>query len=108
MYELGLQEALAHYAGDDPMQGGLEFLDSFFGMGKNMFELVPGYDCPAYADYLSSRSYQARNVMEQPNSICIFEYTADYLLSRHTAQYSVTVSRNTFLVVAFSFHRWEL
>lgn len=28
MYEVGLQEALAHYAGDDPMQGGLEFLDS--------------------------------------------------------------------------------
>lgn len=99
MYELGLQEALAHYAGDDPMQGGLEFLDSFFGMGKNMFELVPGYDCPAYADYLDSRSYQSKNVLEQPNSICVFEFTADYLLSRHTAQYSVTASRNTFLVV---------
>ena len=50
MYEVGLQEALAHYAGDDPMQGGLEFLDTFFGMGKQMYELVPGYDCPAYAD----------------------------------------------------------
>lgn len=37
MYELGLQEAMAHYAGDDPMQGGLEFLDSFFGMGKVNF-----------------------------------------------------------------------
>lgn len=36
VYELGLQEALAHYAGDDPMQGGLEFMDTFFGMGKNM------------------------------------------------------------------------
>lgn len=34
MYELGLQEAMAHYAGDDPMQAGLVFLDSFYGMGK--------------------------------------------------------------------------
>ena len=99
MYELGLQEALAHYAGDDPMQGGLEFLDSFFGMGKSMYELVPGYDCPAYADYLDSRYYQAHETFELPNGICIFEYTADHLLSRHTAQYSVTASRNTFLVV---------
>ena len=99
MYELGLQEALAHYAGDDPMQGGLEFLDSFFGMGRSMFELVQGYDCPAYADYLDSAFNLAGETEERPNSICIFEYTADHLLSRHTAQYSVTVSRNTFLVV---------
>lgn len=99
MYELGLQEALAHYAGDDPMQGGLEFLDSFFGMGKSMYELVPGYDCPAYADYLDSRYYQAHETFKMPNGICIFEYTADHLLSRHTAQFSVSASRNTFLVV---------
>ncbi|KAK1072971.1 hypothetical protein LTR74_002203 [Friedmanniomyces endolithicus] len=99
MYELGLQEAMAHYAGDDPMQGGLEFMDSFFGMGKNMFELVPGYDCPAYADYLDSEWHQAYKTHNMPNSICIFEFTADHLLSRHTAQYSVTASRNTFLTV---------
>lgn len=42
LYELGLQEAMAHYAGDDPMAGGQEFLDTFFGMGKSMFELLPG------------------------------------------------------------------
>ncbi|KAF2766199.1 amine oxidase catalytic domain-containing protein [Teratosphaeria nubilosa] len=99
MYELGLQEAMAHYAGDDPMQGGLEFMDSFFGMGKNAFELVPGYDCPAYADYLDLEWHQAYQTHKQPNSICIFEYTSDALLSRHTAQYSVTASRNTFFVV---------
>lgn len=52
MYELGLQEAMAHYAGDDPMAGGQEFLDTFFGMGKNMFEMLKGYDCPAYSDTL--------------------------------------------------------
>ncbi|TKA62158.1 hypothetical protein B0A55_11481, partial [Friedmanniomyces simplex] len=105
IYELGLQEAMAHYAGDDPMQGGLEFMDSFFGMGKSeythgyMFELVPGYDCPAYADYLDTEWHQAYKTHKMPNSVCIFEYTADYLLSRHTAQYSVTASRNTFLTV---------
>ena len=99
MYEIGLQEAMAHYAGDDPMQGGQEFLDTFFGFGNAMWELVPGYDCPAYADYLDVNTYQLDRTNYLPNGICIFEYTADHLLSRHTAQYSVTASRNTYLTV---------
>lgn len=99
MYELSLQEALAHYAGDDPMAGGQEFLDAFFGMGSMAFELVPGYDCPAYADYLDTEMHRSGSKERLPNNICIFEFTSDYLLSRHTAQYSVTASRNTFLTI---------
>ncbi|KAF2169274.1 hypothetical protein M409DRAFT_20500 [Zasmidium cellare ATCC 36951] len=99
IYELGLQEAMAHYAGDDPMAGGQEFLDTFFGMGKNMYELLPGYDCPAYADYMDTHYHMAHETHELPNSICVFEYTADHLLSRHTAEFSVTASRNTYLIV---------
>ncbi|KAI1341918.1 copper amine oxidase [Xylariaceae sp. FL0016] len=99
MYELSLQEALAHYAGDDPMAGGQEFLDSFFGMGTDAFELVPGYDCPAYADYLGTDVHRGGNSKTIPNNVCIFEFTSDYLMSRHTAQYSVTASRNTFLTI---------
>lgn len=99
LYELGLQEAMAHYAGDDPTQGGLEFLDTFFGMGKNAFELVPGYDCPAYADYLPATYHYSESANTIPNSVCVFEYTADYLLSRHTSQFAVTASRNTYLTV---------
>ncbi|KAF2719580.1 amine oxidase catalytic domain-containing protein [Polychaeton citri CBS 116435] len=99
MYHLGLEEAMAHYAGDDPMAGGQEFFDAFFGMGTSSFELVPGYDCPAYADYLDARSHRLYGTETLPNSICVFEYTSDYLLSRHTAQYMVTASRNTFLTL---------
>ena len=40
--QLGMQEALAHYAGADPTQGAQYFLDTFFSMGVRMFELVPG------------------------------------------------------------------
>ncbi|PSR77242.1 copper amine oxidase [Coniella lustricola] len=101
MYELSLQEAMAHYAGDDPMAGGQEFLDTFFGMGTNAFELVPGYDCPAYADFLDSELHRVGKTEKLPNNICIFEFSSDALLSRHTAQYSVTVSRNTFLTLRF-------
>lgn len=99
MYELSLQEALAHYAGDDPLAGGQEFLDAFFGMGTNAFELLPGYDCPAYADYLDSELHRSGKTEKLPNNVCVFEFTSDHLLSRHTAQYSVTASRNTFLTL---------
>ncbi|WPH03192.1 Hypothetical protein R9X50_00606800 [Acrodontium crateriforme] len=101
MYEVGMQEALSHYAGNQPMNGGLEFLDTFFGMGKKSFELVPGYDCPAHADYLDIEYHELNKTHKIPNSICIFEFTADHLLSRHSAQYSVTASRNTFLTVRY-------
>ncbi|KAK8207911.1 hypothetical protein M8818_004164 [Zalaria obscura] len=100
IYELGMQEAMAHYAGDDPTQGGQEFLDTFFGMGKMMFELVPGYDCPAYADFLSMNYHETKS-QTTPNSICIFEYTADHALQRHTSRLHLSISKSTNLIVRF-------
>jgi len=99
IYHLGLQEALAHYAGSEPLQSGLEFLDSFFGMGVTMFSLVPGHDCPAYADYLDFSYRRGEHTFTNKNAICVFEYTSDAPLQRHTSATSVTVSRNTYLVV---------
>ena len=99
IYEFGLQEALAHFAGSEPMQSGLEFLDTFFGMGNMMFPLVPGHDCPAYADYLDMVYHKNGETLVNKNAICVFEYTSDAPLQRHTSEYEVTVSRNTYLVV---------
>ena len=96
IYELGLQEAMSHYAGNDPMQGGLEFMDAFFGMGKKMFELVPGYDCPAYADYIDVPWHQLYETNTLPNSICIFEYTAVCSIRCcHSLRYADLVCRIT-------------
>lgn len=39
IYELSLQEALAHYAGNDPMQSGTAYLDTYYGFGPYAFEL---------------------------------------------------------------------
>ncbi|KAH8660332.1 copper amine oxidase [Xylariales sp. PMI_506] len=99
MYELGLQEALAHYAGDDPMAGGQEFLDTFFGMSNHTFELLPGYDCPAYADYLDTTFNRLGQSETLPNNICVFEFTSDSLLSRHATESYITASKNTYLTV---------
>lgn len=99
IYELGLQEAIAHYAGNDPLSIGMLWMDSLYGMGFNMYELVPGFDCPAYATYLHTTVRQGERTIYRNNSICIFEYTADYPLQRHTSTDHVTVSRNNYLVV---------
>jgi primary-amine oxidase len=54
IYELSLQEAIAHYAGSDPVQSGTAFLDSVFGLGSDLSELVPGFDYPDYAHYFDT------------------------------------------------------
>ncbi|MCJ1433333.1 hypothetical protein MMC27_002693 [Xylographa pallens] len=99
IYELGMQEALAHYAGADPTQGAQYFLDTFFSMGVRMFELVPGYDCPAYATYLSTSYHAGDTTLTNENNICLFEYTADHALQRHTTAHSVSISRSQYLVL---------
>ncbi|KIX05692.1 uncharacterized protein Z518_03664 [Rhinocladiella mackenziei CBS 650.93] len=99
IYQLGLQEALAHYAGTEPLQSGLEFLDTFFGMGSMMFSLVPGLDCPGHAEYIDVSYHKGGKMYTNKKAICVFEYTSDAPLQRHTSAFSATVSRNTYLVV---------
>jgi len=98
-YEFGLQEAIAHYAGRDPMQVGMVWMDSLFGMGFNSYELVPGYDCPSYATYLNASFHQGESTITRKNALCVFEYTADSALQRHTTPTHLTISRNNYLVV---------
>lgn len=76
LYELGLQEAMAHYAGADPLSAGMYWLDTMFGMGFHSYELVPGYDCPAYATYMPMTFHQGDKTIVRPNSLCVFEWTA--------------------------------
>ncbi|KAH7305808.1 copper amine oxidase [Stachybotrys elegans] len=99
LYELGLQEALAHYAGSDPTQSHTAYLDTFYGFGPYAFELVKGYDCPAYATYLNTSFYVAETTHTHLNSICVFESLADYPMMRHSAADYVAVSKNVLLTV---------
>ncbi|KAK3712173.1 hypothetical protein LTR37_009264, partial [Vermiconidia calcicola] len=117
IYELGIQEALAHYAGNDPVQSGTSYLDSAYGLGYAQ-SLMPGYDCPTYASYLnitlegggygSTRDINGRTpdfgdcsipadymVLPHP-AICLFEFDADYSIQRHSSQSN---TKNTYFVV---------
>ncbi|KAL4785483.1 copper amine oxidase [Aspergillus varians] len=99
LYELGLQEALAHYAGNDPVQSSVSYLDSYYGFGPYAFELVKGYDCPAYASYLNTSFYKDEETHTHVDSLCLFEFDADYPLARHSTPESVSVTKNVYLTL---------
>ncbi|KAL1593838.1 hypothetical protein SLS60_010571 [Paraconiothyrium brasiliense] len=92
IYELALQEALAHYAGSDPVLSETLYFDSFGGMGNSMVSLVKGYDCPSHATYLDAAV---------PNAICLFEADTNYPIRRHFAfaQNYTSVARNVVFTV---------
>lgn len=99
IYELALQEALAHYAGNDPVSSGTSYLDTYYGFGPYAFELVPGYDCPTYATYLNTSFYVSETTHTHINSICLFEYDADFPMQRHSTSSYVSVTKNTYFSV---------
>lgn len=101
IYELGLQEALAHYASSDPVQSGTSYLDSFYGFGPYTFELVKGYDCPAYATYLNTSFYVDETTHTHIDSLCLFEFTADYPMQRHSTGKYVSTTKNTYFTVRY-------
>jgi len=94
MYELGLQEAVAHYAGNDPVQSGTAYLDSLYGLGSTMFSMVPGYDCPSYATYLNVTYHRQEATSIHENAICMFEHDMAFPIQRHTAENYVSSSKN--------------
>ncbi|KAI9167809.1 Membrane primary amine oxidase [Paramyrothecium foliicola] len=99
IFELGVQEAHAHYAANNPVQSGSAYLDSWYGLGTTAYSLVPGWDCPAHATYLDTVVHDNAMTTTHNNSICIFEQDAGYPITRHTAGDYVTVTKNAQLVV---------
>ncbi|PVI02589.1 amine oxidase catalytic domain-containing protein [Periconia macrospinosa] len=101
IYELSLQEALAHYAGADPVQSETVYFDTADGMGRTMLSLVKDYDCPNHATYMNATWTDAKGSNTVPNAICLFEADANYPLRRHfapTQQYT-SVAKNVMFTV---------
>ena len=100
IYEVGLQEAVAHYASSsDPFQASNAYLDSAYGFGQSTFQLVSGFDCPSYATYLNTSFYDSETTHIHPSSICMFEYDTNFPIQRHTAPTYVSVTKNIQFVV---------
>ncbi|OJA18090.1 hypothetical protein AZE42_04165 [Rhizopogon vesiculosus] len=83
IYELKPQEALAQYTGNDPYKSSTALLDSYFGMGQSVRDLLPGYDCPDEATYLPATTFSATGMMARKRAICIFEQDSGRPISRH-------------------------
>ncbi|KAM0749530.1 copper amine oxidase [Meredithblackwellia eburnea MCA 4105] len=94
IYELGLQEAIAHYAGNDPVQSGTAYLDTFYGFGPYAFNLLPGYDCPGYATYLNATFHANEVSTTHKNGICLYESDPGYLMQRHSNQNYLASTKN--------------
>ncbi|KAI5797340.1 copper amine oxidase [Peziza echinospora] len=99
IYEIGLQEAIAHYAGNDPKQSGTAFLDGYYGFGPNYWELVKGYDCPTSASFLDTVLHQNGKTTTNKDSICLFEQDMGYPISRHTTSAYAGVTKNIGFIV---------
>ncbi|KAL9617134.1 MAG: hypothetical protein Q9160_008077 [Pyrenula sp. 1 TL-2023] len=99
VYELGMQEALAEYAGSDPKMSGTAFTDTSYGFGALATELVPGYDCPEYADFLDTQHSHGETVFKHRGTICVFETPLDYPIQRHSALDHTTTFANSALIV---------
>lgn len=83
VYELGMQEALAHYAGPDRDQTYASYLD--VNIGFTDFNLIPGYDCPSYATYT--------------DTFCLFEFPKDFPMNRHQADNYYHATKNVAFLV---------
>lgn len=94
IYELGLNEALAHYAGNDPVQSGTAYLDTYYGFGPYAFELVPDYDCPTYAKFVNSTFHANEVSTTHRRSICFFEETASFPMQRHANGNYIAATKN--------------
>jgi primary-amine oxidase len=99
LYELGLQEAIAEYSGDDPFQMNTVFLDSAYGFGNEAWGLIPGYDCPYNAEFFNVSWHSFGDNNYQNNSYCAYEMTEDYPISRHTSSSYTTVEKNPVFVL---------
>lgn len=94
MSSIGLQEAVAHYAGNDPTQSGTSYLDTYYGFGPYTFQLVPGIDCPVYSTMLDTTFHAVEVSTTHPASICIFESDESYPMARHSSATYVTATKN--------------
>ncbi|QRW02291.1 primary-amine oxidase [Ceratobasidium sp. AG-Ba] len=83
IYELSLQEAIAHYGGNDPVQASTAYLDRHYGVGEETRQLLPGYDCPYGALALNASFHMEEEHLTSPGAICIFEADLGFPTSRH-------------------------
>ena len=108
VYELSLQEAEAAYGGASVISANSIYADAAWGMGRSLYEQVPGADCPTTGKLLDLVQYSASSptgITRFKNAICVFENNANIPIRRHYdthgegGYYFVSSAPQTHLVV---------
>ena len=75
----------AAYGGQDPLQQNTVYLDSHWGLGSSMRELVAGVDCPLNAAYMDAAFvYKGLSTpLRKRNAVCVFEHDPATPALRH-------------------------
>jgi Cu2+-containing amine oxidase len=68
--------ACAAYGADDLSQANTVYLDSHWGLGASVRELVQGVDCPMTAAYLDAVTFYkgSGTINVHKNAVCVFEH----------------------------------
>jgi diamine oxidase len=82
-YELSLQELASIYSGDSPMSMHTAVFDSIVFLGREIFEMIPGIDCPEHATFFDFVHYYLGKAFVFKNSVCLFEHDMGIPLRRH-------------------------
>lgn len=84
IYEISLQEAIAQYSGNDPVQSTTAYLDRHYGIGEETRQVLMGYDCPHGALTLNTSYYSDSTYSVNADTVCIFEQDLGFPTSRHS------------------------
>ncbi|KAG8917777.1 hypothetical protein FRC01_002213, partial [Tulasnella sp. 417] len=83
IYEISIQEALAQYGGNDPIQSTTAYLDRHYGIGEETRQVLMGYDCPHGALTFNTSYYSDSTYSVNTDAVCIFEQDLGFPTSRH-------------------------
>ncbi|NP_001087039.1 amine oxidase, copper containing 2 [Xenopus laevis] len=86
VYELSIQEAISVYGSDGPTGMVTRYMDGYFGIGRFLYQLVRGIDCPYFATYVDTHYLlDSDTYVRNKDSICIFELNTGLPLRRHSS-----------------------
>lgn len=66
-----------------PVQATTAYVDRFWGLGEEHFELMRGYDCPYDGTLVGVVLWSGGKPVVRKNAICIFEQEVNAPASRH-------------------------
>ncbi|XP_075033530.1 amine oxidase [copper-containing] 3-like [Mixophyes fleayi] len=84
IYELSIQEAISVYGSNAPTGMSTRYMDGHFGIGRSIYQLVRGIDCPYHSTYIDTYYLlDSDHWVLNKGSICIFELNSGMPLRRH-------------------------